>query len=244
MTKHVEIVNRDGFVLRGYMELPEGATRIVTMFHGFTGNKTEHNGHFRNMARLLAKQGVASIRLDYHGNGESDGEFWDFEFTGALDDAKRIIEYAHNVEGIKEVYVMGYSFGGAVSGMIANDENCDGLVLISAAANMPQLARLRWDNALKLDNGNCYFSGFEMSEKFVTSIENKNMFANTSKLTKDVLVIQAKDDKSVPYINGVKYAVRYKNARLHIVKDSGHGYDSVENRDELYSKCLEFLTRK
>ena len=58
MTKHVEIVNVKGFVLRGYLELPENAKRIVCMFHGFTGNKTEHNGHYRNLARLLAKEGI------------------------------------------------------------------------------------------------------------------------------------------------------------------------------------------
>lgn len=243
MIKHVEIENKDGFILRGYMHLPENAKRIVCMFHGFTGNKTEHNGHFRNLSRLLEKQGVASIRMDYHGNGESDGEFYDFNFNDALDDAKRIIAYAKSVEGIEEVCLLGFSFGGGVASLVANDENCEKLVLISAAANMPELSRKRYDNALKLENGNVYFSGFEMSEDFVKSIENKEMYSNCKNFTKDVLVIQAKNDLSVPYLFGVKYAVSYKNARLHIVKNSGHGYDSIENRDELYSKCLEFLTK-
>ena len=40
MTKHIEIENIKGFILRGYLELPENAKRIVCMFHGFTGNKT------------------------------------------------------------------------------------------------------------------------------------------------------------------------------------------------------------
>ena len=242
MTKHVEIENIKGFILRGYLELPEGAKRIVCMFHGFTGNKTEHNGHYRNIARQLAKKGVASLRMDYHGNGESDGEFYDFSYIDTLDDAKRIIDFAKNIEGIEEVCILGFSYGGAVASVVANDENCEKLVLISAAANMPDLAVKKLDTWRKLENGNLYSLGFEMSPKFVEEIRNENMYANTKNFSKKVLVIQARNDQAVPYIYGVRYAVSYKNSTLHIVKDAGHGYDSLENATELYSKVVGFLS--
>ena len=241
MTKHVEIENVKGFILRGYLELPENAKKIVVMFHGFTGNKTEHNGHFRNLSRLLAKVGVASLRLDYHGNGESDGEFSDFTFLDAVDDAKRMLEFAHNIEGIEKVAILGFSFGGGVSGLIANDDNCDQLVLISAAGNMPQLTKNKYEGWRKLENGNVYFNGFELSKDFGVGLIDRDMYENTSKLTKPVLVIQARNDQAVPYLYGVKYAVSYKNSRLHIVKDAGHGYDSLENATELYEKVVDFL---
>ena len=242
MTKHVEIVNVKGFILRGYLELPENAKRIVCMFHGFTGNKTEHNGHFRNLARLLAKKGVASIRMDYHGNGESDGEFYDFSYLDTLDDAKRIIDYAKNVEGIEEVCILGFSYGGAIASMVANDDNCEKLVLVSAAGNMPELAVKKLETWRKLDNGNLYSLGFEMSPNFVEEIRNENMYSNTQNFTKKVLVVQAKKDLAVPYLYGVRYAVSYKNSTLHIVKEAGHGYDSLENATELYNKVVEFLS--
>ncbi len=241
MTKHVEIENVKGLILRCYLELPENAKKIVVMFHGFTGNKTEHNGHFRTIARQLAKKGVASIRMDYHGNGESDGEFYEFGFNDTLDDAKRIIDFATNIEGIESVAILGFSYGGAIASLVANDENCDQLVLISAAANMPELSEKKMETWRKLENGNIYFCGFELSPRFNEEIKGKNMYANTKNFTKNVLVIQAKDDMAVPYLYGVKYAVSYKNARLHIVKDAGHGYDSLENAQELYSKVIEFL---
>lgn len=241
MTKHIEIENIKGFILRGYLEIPENAKKIVVMFHGFTGNKTEHNGHFRTIARQLAKKGVASIRMDYHGNGESDGEFYDFGFNDTLDDAKRIIEFAKNVEGIESVAILGFSYGGAIAGLVANDENCDQLVLISAAANMPLLAENKMTGWRQLENGNVYYCGFELSPKFAEEIKEVNMYKNTKNFTKNVLVIQAKNDLAVPYLYGVRYAVSYKNARLHIVKDAGHGYDSLENAQELYSKIIEFL---
>ena len=39
----------------------------------------------------------------------------------------------------------------------------------------------------------------------------------------------------------MRYAVKYPNAQVHIIDGAGHGYDKVEERDELYSKSLEFL---
>lgn len=243
MIKHVEIENVKGFILRGYLHLPENAKKIVVMYHGFTGNKTEHNGHFRNLSRLLYKEGIASIRLDYHGNGESDGEFSDFTFIDAYDDAKRILEYARNIKGIEKVAILGFSFGGGLAGLIANDENCDQLVLISAAANMPELAEKKFATWRKLENGNYYSSGFELSQYFADGLLGRDMYENTQNFTKEVLVIQARDDLAVPYMFGVKYAVSYKNARLHIVKNSGHGYDSLENAQELYSETVKFLNK-
>ena len=180
--------------------------------------------------------------MDYHGNGESDGEFYDFSYLDTLDDAKRIIDYAKNVEGIEEVCILGFSYGGAIASMVANDENCEKLVLVSAAGNMPELAVKKLETWRKLDNGNLYSLGFEMSPNFVEEIRNENMYSNTQNFTKKVLVVQAKKDLAVPYLYGVRYAVSYKNSTLHIVKEAGHGYDSLENATELYNKVVEFLS--
>ncbi len=242
MIKHVEIENIKGYILRGYLHLPENANKIVIMYHGFTGNKTEHNGHFRNLSRLLYNKGVASIRMDYHGNGESDGEFSDFTFLDALDDAKKVLEYAHNIEGIQKVAILGFSFGGALASLIANDDNCDQLLLISAAANMPILTQDKYNTWRKLDNGNYYASGFELSQHFGDGLIGRNMYENTINFSKNVLIIQARQDLAVPYMYGVKYAVNYKNSRLHLVPNAGHGYDSLENMEELYNECIKFLT--
>ena len=41
MIKHVELTNRNGKVLRGYMDMPENFNgELIIFYHGFTGNKT------------------------------------------------------------------------------------------------------------------------------------------------------------------------------------------------------------
>ena len=243
MTKHVEILRKDGNVLRGYLELPENAKEILVMFHGFTGNKTEHNGHFRNIARMLAKKNIASLRMDYFGNGESDGEFYEFTFDTAIEDAYLMLDFAKNVEGIEKVDVLGFSLGGAVAANVVTDENCHKLILMSAAGIMPEIAKKSFESWKKLENGNVYNMGFEMSKAFVDSFEGKDMFKNAESFNNKVLVLQGKDDLSVPYLTAARYAVRFPNSLLHIIYDCGHGYDSLESREKAYNYINEFLER-
>ncbi len=241
MIKAIEIVNRKNLVLRGYLNLPTNASKIVVMLHGFTGHRMEHNGHFRTLSRLLSEQGIASIRMDYHGNGESDGEFSDFDFDYLLEDAKDMLSFARRVDGIKEVYVLGFSLGGAVASLVVSDDNADKLLLWSPAGSMAEIARSRFNSAKKLENGNCYFSGFEMSYRFVETIEKYDMYQNTANFTKPVLIIHGENDKSVNILYGQKYNNMYVNSEFYLINETGHGYDEYEKKNELYRKSLNFL---
>ena len=102
MLKHIEITNKEGRILRGYLTLPEQFNGdLVLMYHGFTGNKTEHAGHFRNLSRLLAAEKIASLRMDFSGNGESDGEFSDFTFDTLIAEANLMLDYAKTISDVK-----------------------------------------------------------------------------------------------------------------------------------------------
>ena len=61
------------------------------MFHGFTGNKTNMEA-ISTTSRLLERNQIASLRLDFSGNGESDGNFNEFTDT-LISEANLIINY-------------------------------------------------------------------------------------------------------------------------------------------------------
>lgn len=48
-------------------------------------------------ARGFAEQEIASLRIDYRGSRESDGDFSDMRFTRQISDALAAIEYAANL---------------------------------------------------------------------------------------------------------------------------------------------------
>ncbi len=242
MIKAIEFLNEKGYMLRGFLDFPDGATEIVVMLHGFTGNKTEHNGHFRTLSRMLSKEGVASLRMDYHGNGESDGEFYNFIFEDAVSDGKLMIDYARSLEGIKKVDLLGFSMGGAIAGLLCNYD-IHKLILWSAAGEMNKSAEKHFDEWQRIDDDNVYSSGFILNRKYVDSIIKFDMYSEVGKFENKAIIVQGDKDLAVNPKCAETYHSLIKNSILHFVKDAGHGYNALEQMKELYNVTVEFIKK-
>lgn len=244
MIKHIELVNKWGKTLRGYLDYPENCNgEIIIFFHGFTGNKTEHAHHFRNLSRLLSAEGYASMRLDFSGNGESDGEFKDFTMDTMMSEACQMVDYAFNIEGIKKVSILGFSMGGGVASMITAiyGNKINKAILWSAAANICEHIKLYYENGTKLENGNSLHGYWELSKEMYESCDRYDTTKGIEKFTNPVLLCHGNKDKAIDYMYSMKYAELYPNAFVHIINNAGHGYDVIAERDELYKKTIDFL---
>src|SRR5690625_321666 len=65
----------------------------VVMLHGFTGNKVGPHRMFVKMAERLSELGIVTLRFDFRGSGDSEGNFEDASFRGEVDDALRACDY-------------------------------------------------------------------------------------------------------------------------------------------------------
>jgi pimeloyl-ACP methyl ester carboxylesterase len=244
MLKHIEITNKEGRILRGYLTLPEEFNGdLVLMYHGFTGNKTEHAGHFRNLSRLLAAEKIASLRMDFSGNGESDGEFSDFTFDTLIAEANLMLDYAKTISDVKRVMLLGFSMGGAVAAMVAAKryQEIDKMVLWSPAGNILEKIKKAFESGIKLENGNVMMGTFELSKAMVESVNRYDVYQGIENFKKPVLIIHGRKDLAVNYLISAIYSVRFFNSHLFYLNEAGHGYDSLADREELYQRTLEFL---
>ena len=91
---------------------------LVAMLHGFAGNKDEGNG-FIYIARVLAKHGIASIRMDFAGTGDDTRSFQEYTLDGAVADTTDCVDYALANANIDETRlgILGYSNGGRIAVM-------------------------------------------------------------------------------------------------------------------------------
>jgi pimeloyl-ACP methyl ester carboxylesterase len=105
--------------VKGTLSTPDsGATgQAVVMLHGFGSSRDEVGGLFAQQAAALAADGIASLRIDFRGYGESVGDMADTTLEGLVADAAEARTYLGGVEGIdpERVGVIGYSFGAAVA---------------------------------------------------------------------------------------------------------------------------------
>lgn len=105
--------------IKGTLALPDaGATGpAVVMLHGFGSSRDEVGGLFALQAAALAAEGIASLRIDFRGTGESAGDMADTTFEGLLADAATARAWLAEVEGVDaaRIGVVGYSFGAAIA---------------------------------------------------------------------------------------------------------------------------------
>lgn len=93
----------------------EGPHPAVVMLHGTGSARDEAGGGYAYAAPVLAaKYGVATIRIDFMGNGESTADYIGYTFKSAVADAVAAAEYIAAQESIDAAHigVMGWSQGG------------------------------------------------------------------------------------------------------------------------------------
>ena len=108
---------------------------VVIMMHGFMGNK---DGMLEKMtADKLAAQGIATVKFDFNGHGESEGPFSGMTVPNEIEDAKKVYEYVKSLPFAGDIALTGHSQGGVVASMTAGDygaEMVKCVVLLAPAA--------------------------------------------------------------------------------------------------------------
>jgi len=130
--------------LAGTLTLPPNAKApvpAVLMLHGSGAVDRNANAAsiqidaFNTIASRLVDQGIASLRYDKRGVGESAGSFSDASMTDLLSDARAAFEYlkARPEIDADQVFLLGHSEGAILAPMIAAEANVAGLLLINGA---------------------------------------------------------------------------------------------------------------
>jgi len=139
MTKrHVTtIATLDGLRLAATFVEPEQATgQAVVLVHG-GGVTREEGGFFTRLADGLAEAGVASLRFDLRGHGESEGKMEDLTLAAVLNDIRMAIAQVRETTGAASVSLLGASFGGGICAYYAakHPSEIERLVLLNPQFN-------------------------------------------------------------------------------------------------------------
>lgn len=118
----------NGQKIFGIFHRPLNAKRVpaVIFCPGFAGNKS---GKFRlavKVAQELAKRGIASLRFDYCGTGDSEGEFEEITIKGEFEDVQTCIQFLSQDAQIdaNRLGLVGRSLGGLIAILAAESNPC------------------------------------------------------------------------------------------------------------------------
>jgi len=204
--EYVQFRNTSKKWLRGMMARPRRAVRSgspgVVFLHGFTADRMESHWIFVKCARALAKSGIASLRFDFYGSGESDGEFRDVTLQGEVSDALAAVSFFRRAKAVdpKRVGLLGLSLGGAIAATIAGRVKADALVLWAALARPSHLHVLaeRSTQPIPGAHGLRAFGAHEISPRFLEGLEKVDPLQSIAHFTKPVLIVHPENDAYLP----------------------------------------------
>jgi dienelactone hydrolase len=137
-----------GMTVVGTLNMPDGVENppAVLLLHGFTGSRDEleipaaKEGIYARAARLWAADGIASLRIDYRYNGESDGDFADSTMQAHVADGLAAIDWLARSGRVdaSRLGLVGWSMGGAVGAAVAarSGHSLDAVALWAPGTNM------------------------------------------------------------------------------------------------------------
>lgn len=245
--------NRRDQRLFGVLHVPVCVTPVpvVIMVHGFTDDKTGDNRLFVKFARCAAEAGFAVLRFDFAGSGDSEGDFSRMTLDSEIDDLRSAVDFAYNFPAFDKtrLNLIGYSLGGAVSIMVASqDERVKSFVGWSPAAFLPEtFQRVLGENAFVLAkqcevihcaNGDKQF--LLVRDFFLSLAKHRPDQAISTISPRPILLVQGTADEKV--LPGETKSL-FENARghkqLHLIEGAGHSFAFFEK--QLIDRTLESL---
>lgn len=119
----------------GVLHTPAEAVRpcALVFLHGWAGYRIGPHQMFTKAARQAAERGFSSLRFDFRGRGDSQGDAAATTLSTMIEDAQRAVEVVCEETGVDRVALIGDCSGSEVAiGAATLDERIDALVLWSA----------------------------------------------------------------------------------------------------------------
>ncbi len=222
--------NQQGESLTGLLEIPVDTVRSYALFaHCFTCSKD--NLAAARIARALADLGIAVLRFDFTGLGNSKGDFSSTNFSSNLQDLMAAANYLEQ-QYAAPTLLIGHSLGGSAVLAVAQDlPAVKAVVTIGAPATAAHIKHLFADSyhalthqpSVQVELGG---RSFNIQRQFIDDLEKYNSVAHIQSLKKALLIFHSPLDKVV----SIDEAARIFTAAKH-----PKSFVSLDHADHLLS---------
>lgn len=241
MKQGVEFTSQ-GQQLSGLLEFPASSPKAYALFaHCFTCSKDIAAAS--RISRALVKKGIAVLRFDFTGLGNSDGDFANTNFSSNLVDLKSASNYLETDYRAPDILI-GHSLGGAAVLAVAEQiDSAKAVVTIGAPSTAEHvihnfsdsLEEITEEGLAKVKLGN---RAFTIKKQFIDDLQQyKNTGFNLSK--KALLVLHAPLDATVSIAEAEKIYKAAKHPKSFISLD---GADHLMTRKEDSEYAAEVIS--
>ena len=236
-SEHLKFENESGHELGAKLDLPvTGEPLAYAIFaHCFTCSKD-----FKGVGRItaaLAERGIATLRFDFTGLGESEGDFAETDFSTDVSDLIAAATHLKETRGVPEIMI-GHSLGGTAA--LAATQALDSVAAVAtiAAPSSPKhiLNLLESDIGEIRDKGKAtvHLGGrpFTISSGFLDALEASGLPESLSQLRTPLLISHSPVDQIVGIDNASELFMSAKHPKSFLsLDDADHLLSSVEHAE-------------
>ncbi|CRK61791.1 Bll2902 protein [Alloactinosynnema sp. L-07] len=203
MSRHqaVTFTGSGGETLSGVLDLPPKAPEAYALFaHCFTGGKDYQAT--RRVSRALTDRGLAVLRFDFTGIGDSGGDFAHATFTSNVADIVRAADHLREHFAAPDL-IIGHSLGGAaVLAATADIPEIKAVATIGAPSDPAHVSHL-FEHAVgdieATGEAEVELAGrwFRIRREFLEDLREQRQAERIARLDRPLLVLHSPDDEIV-----------------------------------------------
>jgi len=231
-SERVSFQNSNGDTLSARLDLPvdQKAFACALFAHCFTCSKNLKA--VGSISKALNRQGIAVLRFDFTGLGNSEGDFADTNFSSNVDDLVAAADFMERqIEG--PAILVGHSLGGAAVLQAAHHiPTAKAVATIGAPADPEHVAHLLADSQEEIEaSGQATVTlagrSFTIKKQFLDDLEATRMEETIHTLDRALMIFHAPLDETV----GIDNAARIFKAAKH-----PKSFVSLDDADHLLTR--------
>jgi uncharacterized protein len=224
-----------------------GCDKIVVLCHGFMGYKDSWTN--RILSDTLGRHGIATLRFDFFGHGESEGDLRDLLLSTLVSQTESAIAMIRG-HGFTHVGLLGSSFGGLVALLAAaKSPGLSVLGLRCPVSDFPTLLQQRFGRMAielwrRLGQVPESFGHIPVHYRFYENCLQYNAYRMAEAVIVPTIIVHGQNDEVIPVAQSQQLILHLRGSKaLHVINGADHRFSSPKHFNRMAELLAQWCVR-